>query len=189
MTTGRSAADLADTVLAVLPHWRRVDAFHERLPFLSDKDTENETCPRCGRRLPFTFSAAPLGGLSAPVSEYVHACLVDGPRAKDARDLGVDEILEAARAVDRGLDETECHPWHRLFDRALQGELDDERDRIEAVGQALEALRVQGPVASHPPTAASRSSEGAAWRDALAALETLVASSGPHWRSRGRILD
>lgn len=186
MTTRRSAQDLADTVVAAIPHWHRSGLLGERLPFLSDKDTENEHCPRCGRRLPFTFGAAPLGGLSAPVSEYVHACLVDGPRAKDAdNDLGADEIIEAARTIDQALERQECRPWHRLFDHALTGQIDDERDRIEAVGQALEALRVEGPIGGHPPPDPSHSAEGRAWHAALAALETLVASSGPHWRPRG----
>jgi hypothetical protein len=189
MTTGRSATELAATVVAALSHWHRSGLIGERLPFLSDEDSENETCPRCGRRLPFTFSASALGGLSASVSEYAHACLVDGPRAKDARELTVEEILDAARAIERGLANVECHPWQRLLDRALTGSVDDERDRIEAVGQVLEALRVEGPIGSRPPATSSHSPEGAAWHDALAALEVLVASSGPHWRSRGRILD
>jgi hypothetical protein len=190
MGTRSSAAELGETVVAALPHWRRRDALEERLPFLSDADNENETCPKCGRRLPFTFSASALGGLSAPVSEYVHACLVDGPRAKDAHEFTTDEILDAARTIACGLEETECHPWQRLLDHALQEPIGDERDRVEVVGQVLEALRVQGPIGSHSEALGPGQPPGAAlaWRDARAALEGLVASSGPHWRSRGHLL-
>ena len=190
MDTRSSAAELGQAVVAALPHWRRRDGLEERLPFLSDADNENETCPKCGRRLPFTFSASALGGLSASVSEYVHACLVDGPRAKDAHEFGIEEILDAALAIARGLEQTECHPWQRLLDHALDGPIGDERDRVEVVGQVLEALRVQGPIGSHPEALGPDRPPGSAtaWREARAALEVLVASSGPHWRPRGHVL-
>jgi hypothetical protein len=188
MSTRSSAAELGQTVVAALPDRRRWDG--ERRPFLSDADNENETCPKCGRRLPFTFGASPLGGLPASVSEYVHACLVDGPRAKDAREFTTEEILDAARAIATGLAQHECSSWERLLDHALEGPVGEERDRIEVVGQVLEALRVQGPIASHPEALGPGQPPGAAttWRAALAALEVLVASSGRHWRPRGHVL-
>ena len=87
--------------------------------------------------------------------------------------------------IQDGLRDASWRSWTRLFGRALQGWLADEQDRVESVGQALEALRSHGPIGEHwlssdvPSRAVMR-----ATREASEALEILVASSGRLWRSR-----
>lgn len=118
--------------------------------------------------------------------EHVAACLVDGPRSSHALPFTAEEIMGAADLIAERLRVQRWHGWSRLFRRALEGHLADARDRIEAVGQALEALRVEWPL--HAMTLSpdiDRNPE--LWRSGevvRSALEVLVASSGPHWRVR-----
>src|SRR5436309_3358746 len=111
METSDTASAVACEVVGVLPHANLFTVLaQQRVPFLSDRDSENESCPACGRRLPFTFAQSSGGGLQGTLvinhsrAEYVRACLVDGPRSRAARDYGSDEIIDAARVIGEGLD-------------------------------------------------------------------------------------
>jgi hypothetical protein len=120
-------------------------------------------------------------------AEYVHACLVDGPRASAARALAADEIIDATRRIGEGLARARWRKWTRLFERATEGWLADERDRIEAAGQVLEGLRLYGPFGSMSVdggTPSNSADPAHSWKLARDDLEILIASSGRHWRAR-----
>jgi hypothetical protein len=163
-----------------------------RVPWLSDRDAENAACPKCGRRLPYSFAENSGGGLMGTITitlsrrEHVAACLVDGPRSSRALPYTAQEIIDAARLIADRLRVQRWHGWSRLFHRALEGHLADDRDRIEAVGQALEALRLHGPFdhAIRPPDADGQRQLRQSETLARSGLDILVVSSGPHWRVR-----
>jgi hypothetical protein len=196
MSQTQDASQFAGRVISALP--RRTIRYFDalRAPFLSDRDSENICCPECGRRLPFTFAQNSGGGLQGTVvitlsrREHVAACLVDGPRSRHALPFTAPEVIDATRAIADRLRLQRWRGWSRLFQRALEGRLADERDRIEAAGQALEALLAYGPFGymdiSRDPdrhSALNRSRELA-----RSDLDVLVASSGPHWRVRAAVL-
>ena len=85
-----------------------------RLPFLGDGDSENELCPACGRRLPFTFSQLSGSGLGGTMvvthsrPEYVAACSVDGSRSRSSR--------EFARATAAAIPSRRLPPGPPRFD-------------------------------------------------------------------------
>lgn len=176
-TSGASdAAALASAVVDALPRrtfGRRFGGY--RVP-ARITDASDELCPRCGRRL--ACSLGPLGaagGVVIPRSrgELLGACLVDGARHVHARDLPPDSVVDAARTVADGLEGQRWDPWANAIRHALAG-ASEWWPPVEAAGQALEAVRAFGPLASEldqPP-------ETLAAQDAL---EVLVTSSGPFW--------
>lgn len=176
-TSGASdAAALASAVVDALPRrtfGRRFGGY--RVP-TRITDASDELCPRCGRRL--ACSLGPLGaagGVVIPRSrgELLGACLVDGARHVHARDLPPDSVVDAARTVADGLEGQRWDPWANAIRHALAG-ASEWWPPVEAAGQALEAVRAFGPLASEldqPP-------ETLAAQDAL---EVLVTSSGPFW--------
>jgi hypothetical protein len=180
MTDAQTSLQLADHVLAGLTRWTLMNALAQsRVPSLSDRENEYEHCPKCGRRLPFTFGQLSGGGLAGtmviehPEHAYVAACLVDGPRSTHARPFTSGEIVDASGAVADGLERARWRGWARLVRRATTDGSIPEDDRLEMVGQALEALRVYGPLDRTP-----------AGQIANSALDVLVASTGRYWRPR-----
>jgi hypothetical protein len=190
----RSAAELAVDVVDRLPRHSAISLVSSvRLPMLSDRDSENECCPACARRLPFSFAQLSGGGMGGTAvinlsrSEYVHACLVDGPRARAALAFTASEIIDATRFIGEGLGQAHWRRWSRLFARATEDWLADERDRIEAAGQALEGLRLYGPFGVlnvDGGTPSNVADMAHSWKIARDDLEILISSSGPHWRAR-----
>ena len=135
----------------------------------------DELCPRCGRRLVCSLGPLGEGGVVIPRSrrELLGACLVDGPRRVQARELPPDAIVRAARVVADGMGAARWTTWASVIRRAL-ADACDAWPQVEAAGQALEAVRAFGPMASaldQPPEVLV----------ALDALEVLVTSSGPYW--------
>jgi hypothetical protein len=169
------ADELASVVVAGLPRRSLLGALGGyRVP---DRvtDASDGLCPRCGRRLVCSLGPLGEGGVMIPRSrrELLGACLVDGPRRVHARSFPPDAIVEAALVVADGLAAVKWSPWTRAIRRALD-EAGGSWPPVEAAGQALEAVRAFGPMASaldQPPAAL----------DALDALEVLVTSSGPYW--------
>jgi len=170
------AAALASVVVDALPRrtfGRRFGGY--RVPARLT-DATDELCPRCGRRL--ACSLGPLGaadGIVLPRSrqELLGACLVDGARHAHARELAPEALVDAARVIADGLDGQRWDPWANAIRHALVGAW-EWWPPVEAAGQALEAVRAFGPLASEldqPPETLA----------AQAALEVLVTSSGRFW--------
>jgi hypothetical protein len=176
MSLRRAGADeLATLVVAGLPRRSLFGALGGyRVP---DRvtDATDELCPKCGRRLVCSLGPLGEGGVMIPRSrrELLGACLVDGPRRVQARALAPDAIVRAARAVADGLDAARWTRWSRVIRRALE-EAGDDWPPVEAAGQALEAVRAFGPMAS-------ALDQPVEVLGALDALEVLVTSSGPYW--------
>ncbi len=170
------AAALASVVVDALPRrtfGRRFGGY--RVPARLT-DATDELCPSCGRRL--ACSLGPLGaadGIVLPRSrrELLGVCLVDGARHAHVRDLAPEAIVAAARTVASGLDDHRWRPWATAIRRALDGAW-EWWPPVEAAGQALEAVRAFGPLASE----LDRPPETLAAQDAL---EVLVTSSGSFW--------
>jgi hypothetical protein len=170
-----SADHLAALVVAGLPRRSLFGALGGyRVP---DRvtDATDELCPKCGRRLVCSLGPLGEGGVVIPRSrrELLGACLVDGPRHAHARALPPDAIVRAALVVADGLDAARWTPWSRVIRRALGGACAG-WPPVEAAGQALEAVRAFGPMAS-------ALDQPADVLGALDALEVLVTSSGPYW--------
>ena len=176
MESPAATAALAAVVVHALPRGTILRRFGGYRVPARVTDASDELCPKCGRRL--ACSLGPLGaadGMMIPRSrsELLGACLVDGARHVHARDLPPESIVVAARTVADGLDARRWRPWARAIRRALDG-AGAGWPPVEAAGQALEAVRAFGPLASEldqPPETLA----------AQAALETLVTSSGPYW--------
>ena len=170
------AASLAEVVVGALPRrtfGRRFGGY--RVP-ARITDACDELCPRCGRRL--ACSLGPLGaadGIVIPRSrrELLGACLVDGGRHVHSREFAPETLVAAACVIADGLDERRWNPWANAIRHSLAGAW-EWWPPVEAAGQALEAVRAFGPLASEldqPPET----------RAAHDALEVLVTSSGPFW--------
>jgi hypothetical protein len=155
-------AEIAELVRAYndsIPHatrWRRV--MTRAVPDADEGIIRY--CPLCRRRLP-RFSPAPSSTFGVASGhplrqELVDACLVDGPRADDARPITLASLVEAAVSVADALEHAAWTAWATsLRQTCALG--------AEPIGQALEVLRQFGPVSpAH-------------------ALAVLVASSGPYW--------
>ena len=89
-----------------------------------------------------------MGAMGIPHTphELAAACLVDGPRSRDALDLTLDDLIGAAHDLMAALRDKGWKHWARVMDRALSEPM-TEADRAEAVGQTLELMRRAGPVA------------------------------------------
>ena len=98
---------------------------------------------------------------------------MDGARHVHARELPPESIVAAARTIADALVERGWRPWAKAVEGALDGAW-DWWPPVEAAGQALEALRAFGPLASELD-------QSSATIDVQAALEVLVTSSGPSW--------
>jgi hypothetical protein len=93
--------------------------------------------------------------------ELIHECLVDGYRAHHGRDLPLDELIAAGRRVSEALGAKVWSAWSALVRDAI--DRSEPTERAEALGQALEAVRLWGPV-HEPPE-----------------LETIVTSLARYW--------
>lgn len=169
-----TARDLGDAVVGLIPRRSARSVLRQLVEPLAN-DRPSGQCPRCGRALPVgslgrTYTTP---GITGPVGipytteERIAACLVDGVRRQHARDLPLDELLDAASAIADGLAAAGWkHAAHRIHD-SLQR--DSSTGRAEATGQALEVLRTSGP----PGFVGG------------AELETLIASLAQFWPTDG----
>jgi hypothetical protein len=135
------------------------------------EDRESGRCPRCGRALPrgsvgpaFGYGAMGAIGFPHTPQELAAACLVDGPRSRNALDLTLDDLVDATQDLAAALRDKGWRHWATAVDRVLSEPTTD-ADRAEAVGQTLELMRRAGP---------------RALRNAPE-LESLVTSLGRYW--------
>jgi len=162
---------LAHAAMARVPRrtpWRWL--WSKRVPSLPEimKEVSDGRCPRCGRLLPgggkipsvksyFVYATLPI---HPSRYELIHSCLVDGPRQKNARDFDERELLDAGRFMADELARKGWKPWSKMLRWALARPDDDHQ--AEALAQALEVFERWGPA------------------NDTDALETLIASLGPH---------
>jgi hypothetical protein len=164
-----TARDLAAVLVSRLPKHSVRDGVWVNLLDASD-DRVCGRCPRCGRALPRgsvgpAFQGSPLGPIGIPHTsqELASACLVDGPRSRDAQDLSLADLIDAAHDLASALSEQGWKHWAKSMERALS--VIDTADRAEMVGQTLVLMRHSGPSELQK----------------VPELETLVASLARYW--------
>ena len=108
-----------------------------------------------------------------------------------AQDFTREELIEAAEVIVAGLARKKWRHWSRLMHQAVSGPLGNEADRIESIGQALEAVRVYGPLGELAWPQAATVRFRSTWAEVVRTgevensdLEVLVVSSGRLWRPR-----
>lgn len=169
-----SARDLGAALSARLPDHHLADSVrYAASPAILDPDAH---CPRCGRSLPmgsidpaYMSSRSGLIGFPHTRQELVGACLVDGARGRNARDLALDDLLEAAHDIAAALGDRGWKHWAKSMERALVNS-HDRNEQAEAVGQTLELMRRDGPGALK----------------AGSEIETLVTSLARYWPQNPR---
>lgn len=153
---GASARPLATAVVERLPE----HSLRERARLLAldaTYDADCGHCPRCGRSLPLG-SIPPAfqsfghgGGIGIPITDHerLAACLVDGTRARHALDLPLDDLVAAAAQIHHALLDRHWKHWAKRLGHALVDNSDPPTAAL-AIGQALEVLRLWGPLALEP---------------------------------------
>ena len=144
-----TALDIATALVSRLPAHSLRDGVWTPLDGADDRDRGR--CPRCGRALPrgsvghaFGYGVMGAIGISHTPQELTAACLVDGPRSRDALDLPLGDLIDAAHDVAAALRDKGWKHWAKSIDRALS-EPETDAERAEAVGQTLELMRRAGP--------------------------------------------
>jgi hypothetical protein len=186
MPTGSDDATvraMAELVAAAIPHHTRIDWMNEGI--MPDIGGRGPRCPRCGRHVPCSVGQqAGQEGDWIPMSrrELIAGCLVDGPRVARALPCTPHEIVAAVDTVADGAERQAWKATARFLRRALKS-ADANDARVEAGGQALEAVRAYGlftvvmmrTSSDHHPEIHDAAVAG------QHALDVLVASSGAYW--------
>jgi hypothetical protein len=160
--------ELVERITASIPQatlWRRLMA--SRVPSLDEGRIGR--CPRCGRALP-VFCVATSSFIGIPRArderELLGLCLVHGWRSRHARSIPIPEVIRSGERISDALMADGWTRWSSLVRSTPLSQ--DDRERCEATGQALELLRLFGPeTGGHQE------------------LEALVVSSARFWPAHG----